>query len=110
MDVFNGYDLVQASLVVSIRRQGGIPKGVDGSPVIPVAADGGGNLFLLSVCPPFAIWKWDHEVGATCDGWLPNGHEALSAVCTGFGAFLAQIVKDWEHFVYGDVNWPYLAG
>jgi hypothetical protein len=109
MDVHNGYDLLPPPLALRIRRQDAIPKAIDAVAVLPIAADGGGNLFLLGVHPPHEVWKWNHEIGAARDGALPSESEALSHVSYGFTAFLQRVVQDWEHFAEGDDAWPFLV-
>jgi hypothetical protein len=110
MDVHNGYEILTPSLGLRIRRQDEIPRRVGTHIVFPVAADGGGNLFLLSFDAPFEVWKWNHETGRATNGSLPLGHQALLKVAIGFAAFLQRVLDDWEHFAAGDDAWPFLVG
>ncbi len=98
MDVYNGYQLLSVSLLRRIRGESETPRTVGASAVLPVGADGGGNLFLLSLRSPFTVWKWNHEVGAADGGRLAENHEALSVVCSGFSEFLFGLSRT-EHFV-----------
>ena len=110
MDIHNGYELLSPSLTIRIRDQDEIPKTIGGSPTLPVGADGGGNLFLLTLRPPHEVWKWNHETGAATNGTLPLAHPSLTPVSFGFVAFLERVLEDWEHFVADDRQWPFLAG
>ena len=84
MDIHNGYQLLSPSLTIRIRDQDDIPKTIGGAPALPVGADGGGNLFLLSLRPPHEVWKWNHETGAATNGTLPLAHTSLTSVAFRF--------------------------
>ncbi len=91
-----------------------VPKAVlredGGVPVVPIAGDGGGNLFLIATRPPFTVWKWDHETGAAQDGALSEGSEALLPVAENFTGFLGRVIEDSRHFLDQDTSWNYLSG
>jgi SMI1/KNR4 family protein SUKH-1 len=101
MDVWNGYWIGGIEWLRRSVACGDFPSAISegGNPdsVIPVATDGGGNAFLLSLGSD-KVWKWNHESG---DATL---------VARGFAAFLARIVEDWEHFLSSDSTWSYLSG
>jgi hypothetical protein len=65
--------------------------------VVPVATDGGGNAFLMSVKDQ-RVWKWNHETGNS------------TTVAHDFASFLQRIADDWEHFLARDSAWHYLSG
>lgn len=98
MDVHNGYDILPPSLSLRIHQEGHVPKQVGSVPVLPVAGDGGGNLFLLGIRAPHSVWLWNHETGMVVE------------VSLGFTAFLQRVLEDWEHFARGTKNWRYLVG
>jgi hypothetical protein len=115
MDMFNGYALLEPPVVVGIMlEQVEVPRRVlrypSPVPILPVAADGGGDLFLLAAEPPFTVWKWNHEIGAAEDGALPEDSPALTPIGGTFTDFLRRVVEDWRHFVSDDREWPYISG
>jgi hypothetical protein len=115
MDMFNGYALLEHTVVLGIMlEQVEVPRRVvrhpRPAPILPVAADGGGNLFLLAAEAPFTVWKWNHEIGAAEDGALPEDSPALTPIGSTFSGFLRRIVEDWRHFVRDDREWPYISG
>ncbi len=65
-------------------------------PVVPAAADGGGNSFLISVLTG-SIWRWDHET------------EGAQLAAADFGSFLRLVVEDWLRFANDDRGWSYLV-
>jgi len=69
--------------------------------VLPIGADGGGNLFLMDRASNAlgAVWKWDHEFQPRFDG---VAREGLSYVAGSFVEFLERVAEDWEHFLAGD--------
>jgi hypothetical protein len=115
MDFFNGYAILEGPVVHGIMsQQDEVPRYVRRSgsevPVVPMAGDGGGNLFLLAAQAPFTVWKWDHETGAADDGILPEESPALAPVAGSFTEFLRRVVEDWRHFMDEDTDWPYISG
>ena len=113
MDFHNGYVMHTPEEVVRHLRQAGTPTRVttaDGAvPVLPVAADGGGNLFLLRLRAPHTVLRWDHELGGTHDT-LPADHAALRPVSDDFGSLLERIRDDWRHFLGpAPASWTYLT-
>jgi hypothetical protein len=115
MDFYNGYAILERTVVQGIMsQQEEVPRYVRRSgsevPVVPMAGDGGGNLFLLAAQPPFTVWKWDHETGAADDGILPEQSRALVPVAGSFTEFLRRVVEDWRHFMDEDTEWPYISG
>jgi hypothetical protein len=101
MTVHNGYRLCGMSDVAKNRQGDGCPPSEiatgDGiERVLTVALDGGGNAFLISPRSG-AVWRWDHETGAT------------ARVAASFTAFLQQVVADWTAYVHGFTTWKYLV-
>jgi len=100
MDVWNGYWVGGVEqLLRSVGRNDFPAKLVEAENdvVVPVATDGGGNAFLMSVNDQ-RVWKWNHETGNS----TPVAHDFVS--------FLGRIADDWEHFIAGDPVWRYLSG
>ena len=101
MDVWNGYWIGGiAELMRSISRgdfPGLVANGDRPVPVVPVATDGGGNAFLLSL-DGRTVWKRDHETAS------------VQSVAAGFMGFLLRVEEDWEHYLRRDYDWQYLAG
>jgi hypothetical protein len=98
MNIHNGYWIgasVTGPLVLaqgpSTATCGAVPV-----PVLPVASDGGGNLFLRPLTMS-SIWRWDHETGVT--------HQ----VADGLAEFLGIVAEDWEHAARGDEARVYLV-
>ena len=100
MNVHNGYWIGGLfELTRSVGRDDfprSIMVGREPHTIIPVATDGGGNAFLLSV-DDGRIWRWDHETGNTTN------------VANSFVAFLRQVAEDWDHAIFNDEDWEYLV-
>jgi len=101
MDIWNGYWIGGVpELTRSIKRYD-YPSTVEenngATPVLPIATDGGGNAFLMSLSDE-TIWKWDHETGN------------VTAVADDFGDFLQHVIEDWEYYLANDDAWDYLSG
>jgi hypothetical protein len=102
MDFQNGYVVHRPEEVIRLSADGGpaaTPKWGDRAiPHIQVAADGGGNLFLLQVGPPHAVLRRDHESGVT------------EPISDSFVSFLERIREDWKHFLSDDPeSWTYIT-
>lgn len=113
MDFHNGYVMHTPEEVVRHVHGAGAPKRVtaagDTIPVLPVAADGGGNQFLLRLRAPHTVLRWDHETGEAHDT-LPADHGSLQPVAADFVSLLERIRDDWRHFLGPDpASWTYLA-
>jgi hypothetical protein len=113
MDFHNGYVLHTPEEVVRRLSEGGLPRQVttaDGAvPVIPVASDGGGNVFLLQVGPPYGVLRWDHETGGGGDA-PASAHDGIQPVADSFASFLERIRDDWRHFLGDDpASWTYIT-
>jgi hypothetical protein len=111
MDFHNGYVIHTPEEVVRVFRQAGAPKRVttaDGAlSVLPVAADGGGNMFLLQLGPPHVVLRWDHEIGEIADD---GAHQSLQPMSDSFASFLERIREDWSHFLGPDpASWTYMT-
>ena len=110
MDVHNGYELF--SPLNSVHGPKRIHVTVDGEsledvPVFPIGGDGGGNLFLMDIGQRNTgrVWKWSHEHPPRQDGVAVEGLELIAA---SFSEFLSRVADDWDHFVDGDTDWPFL--
>lgn len=115
MGFHNGYDFLARPVIQRIMSQHvEVPRAVlrdDGRvSIVPIAGDGGGNLFLMATRPPFTVWKWDHETGAAQDRALSEGSTALLRVAENFTGFLRRVIEDWRHFVDEDTEWNYISG
>jgi hypothetical protein len=113
MDFHNGYVMHTPEEVVRLNRQAGAPKRVataDGPiPVLAVAGDGGGNVFLLQLRVPYTVLRWDHETGEARDA-LPSTHPSLQPICDGFASLLERIREDWRHFLGSEPgSWGYVT-
>ena len=113
MDFHNGYVIHTPEEVVRLFRQAGPPKRVTTSegviPILPVAADGGGNVFLLRLTPPHLVLRWDHEGGAPGDA-VPATHRGFRLISDSFISFLERIRDDWSHFLGPDpASWTYIT-
>ena len=113
MDFQNGYAVHTPEEVVRMFFQGDAPLTVhsaDGPvPVLPVAGDGGGNVFLLKLRTPHVVLRWDHEFGEVNDA-LPPTHPGFREVADGFVSFLERIRDDWSHFLGPDPeSWTYIT-
>ena len=112
MDFHNGYVMHTPEEVVRLLAPSGAPKRVktlDGAlAVLPIASDGGGNVFLLQLRPPNVVLRWDHELGG--EDAVSSGHPALRPVADGFASFLERIRDDWRHFLGPDPgSWNYIT-
>jgi len=114
MDLYNGYALLEHSVVLGILAEGNVPAQVETGhrtvAVLPVGGDGTGNLFLLATELPFRVWKWHHETGPVQEGVMAEDSPGLLPIADGFSQFLRRIVEDWRHFIAGDDQWPYISG
>jgi cell wall assembly regulator SMI1 len=63
--------------------------------VLPIATDGGGNAFLLTIRLG-SVWRWDHETGG------------VACVSSTIADFLGRVAEDWAHNLEGDAAWRYL--
>lgn len=113
MDFHNGYAMHPPELVARMFRDSTAPKRLPAAPaggaLLPVAGDGGGNLFLLGLGATGAVLRWDHESGgARPDDASGNPH--LTLVADGFTAFLERIRDDWRHFLDPESeSWDYIT-
>jgi SMI1-KNR4 cell-wall len=94
MGVHNGYRIGGLHWMSSYRPE--MQPAVESNNLIPVASDGGGNVFLVSRSSGHVL-HWDHET------------RKLAAVANSFADFLARVVSDWEHYVSDERNWKYLV-
>ena len=113
MDFHNGYVIHTPEDVVRLLGQGGAPKQVTTAAgavaVLPVAADGGGNAFLLRLGPPHVVLRWDHEIGETGDA-VPATHHGFKPISDSFVSFLERIREDWSHFLGPNpASWTYIT-
>ena len=113
MDFHNGYAVHTPEEVVRLFREAGAPRQVltdrGAVPVLPVASDGGGNVFLLKLRMPHVVLRWDHEIGET-GAALPPGHPGFREVADGFVVLLERIRADWSHFLGPDPEaWTYIT-
>ena len=100
MSVWNGYWIGDLKKITIPAFRDFFPTTVDGSsgpePTIPIATDGGGNAFLVSLTNG-SVWSWPRETGA------------VSIIARSFKHFLERVVADWEHAIINDGNWKYLV-
>jgi cell wall assembly regulator SMI1 len=100
MDIWNGYWIGDLPRLTSESFRAYFPKTIEGptgpESIIPIATDGGGNAFVLSLRNGHVRF-WNHETGA------------LSVVASSFTHFLERVVADWEHAIKDDGNWKYLV-
>ena len=113
MDFHNGYVVHTPEEVVRLFRAARTPTRVTTAngavPVFPVAADGGGNVFLLQLRPPHFVLRWDHETGEAGDT-VPATHHGFQALSDSFVSFLERIREDWSHFLGPDpASWTYIT-
>jgi hypothetical protein len=113
MDFHNGYVMHTPEEVVRIFHEAGAPQrvatGRGAIPVLPVAGDGGGNLFLLQVRLPHDVLRWDHELGDARDT-VPVTHHSLQPVADSFVSLLERIRDDWSQFLGpGPASWTYIT-
>jgi hypothetical protein len=101
MEVWNGYWVGGLAQLTTNVSRGDFPATVaeenGPSGVMPVATDGGGNAFLMSLRGG-TVWKWNHETGG------------VRAVADNFTGFLQRVLQDWEHYLSDDDTWDYLSG
>ena len=101
MDICNGYWIGGIDQLSRNIARGDFPAliNVNGRqiPVMPIATDGGGNAFLMSIADQ-TVWKWDHET------------RNVRIVSENFPAFIRRILQDFEHWLSGDTKWDYLSG
>lgn len=114
MDFHNSYALHPPELVARLLEGEGPPKYLlaDGrrERVLAVGSDGGGNIFLLEVAPPFRVLKWTHERHTGEEACLPDA-PCLTLISTGFTAFLQRVAADWSRYLRGgDDEWPFISG
>lgn len=95
MSVHNGYWLGDIELLIKLVGQRSLPSVVDGEPTIPIATDGGGNVFLLAAIG--CVWRWDHETNR------------LDFVSESFSAFLERVAEDWDAYVSEKPGWHFLV-
>jgi hypothetical protein len=100
MDIRNGYWIGgPVELSRSLRRHD-FPKTIDiqdrTSRAIPVATDGGGNVFMLAEIDG-SVWRRNHDTAA------------VQHVAQDFVAFLNRVAVDWMHDLEGDERWTYLV-
>lgn len=112
LDFHNGYVMHTPEEVIRLLARSGAPKRVqtlDGAiPVLPIASDGGGNVFLLQLKPPFLVLRWDHELGG--EDAVSSGHQSLRPAADGFASFLDRIRDDWRAFLGPDPgSWTYIT-
>ena len=113
MDLHNGYVMHTPEQVVRLFHQAGAPKRVltaaGAIPVLPVAGDGGGNMFLLQLRPPHVVVRWDHEIGEARDA-VPATHPCFQPISDSFVSLLERIREDWSHFLGSDpASWTYIT-
>jgi hypothetical protein len=100
MQIHNGYWIGGVDNLKRSIIRGDYPATLDedglSMPVVPVATDGGGNAFLLTIGDG-RIWRWDHETGVTF------------AVAGSFAEFLDRVATDWEQVISGNQDWTYLV-
>jgi hypothetical protein len=114
MHFHNGYALFGPEHVGGLLQGEGPPKyllsaGRKGR-VLPIGGDGGGNLFLLEVAPPFRVLKWHHERYSREEACSPDAR-CLSLISEGFTAFLVRVAADWRRYLEGgEDKWPYISG
>jgi hypothetical protein len=95
MSVHNGYQLGGVEWLTSWLEAGVLPRTVADALVAPIAADAGGNGFLLSAGG--RVWRWDHETGG------------LTAVAPSFTEFLERVALDWAAYVAETPGWRFLV-
>ena len=95
MSIHNGYWIGGVEQLALATKRGDFPQLVEGERAIPVATDGGGNAFLLSVRG--CVWRWDHESGK------------VTSVAESFAAFLEHVADDWDAYVSDRADWTFLV-
>ena len=98
MNIHNGYWLGASASGPLVLAQGPSTATCGGVrvAVVPVASDGGGNLFLRPQTMS-SIWHWDHETGIA------------DQVADGLAEFLGLVADDWECAARGDETRAYLV-
>lgn len=113
MDFRNGYAMHTPELVMRMVRDPGAPRrlvaATGADTLLPVAGDGGGNVFLLRLGAATSILRWDHEIGATRLE-VSSDDPSLTIVADSFAAFLERIRDDWRNFLGPDPDaWTYIT-
>jgi cell wall assembly regulator SMI1 len=96
MDVQNGYWLGGTKLLTRSVHRNDFPGFIENNKVVPIATDGGGNVFLLSL-GGYHVWRWRRET-SQCD-----------VVSNSFIEFLLRVASDWEQFASENDHWKYLV-
>ncbi len=92
MSVHNGYWLGGTKWMLETD---GVPQVANGETAIPVACDGGGNVFLIT-CNG-TICRWNHETGE------------VKPVAASFGVFAERVAEDWAAYIDGQPDWRFLV-
>jgi hypothetical protein len=95
MSVHNGYWIGGIPKLIAMAKEVHIPGTSGGRSIIPIATDGGGNVFFLSDAG--SVLRWQHETGE------------LSEVSTSFSTFLERVGADWKAYVSNTPEWRYLV-
>ena len=95
MSIHNGYWIGGVSKMTLLAHEDRIPRAIDDQPVLPIATDGGGNLFFVSGAGH--VYRWWHD-----------SEESLR-VSKSFAAFLQRVAEDWTAFVLDTPGWSYLV-
>lgn len=69
-----------------MRRRGDAPGRIGGTPVLPIATHGGGDMFLIAA--DGRVWRVDHETGAS------------RLVAGSFKHFLDRLPDEWEDYFF----------
>jgi hypothetical protein len=92
MSVHNGYWL---GGIKQLLGADGVPRVANGETAIPVATDGGGNMFLIT--GKGKISRWNHETGE------------IKQVAATFGVFVERVAEDWAAYINGQPDWCFLV-
>ncbi len=92
MSVHNGYWL---GGITQILNGDNVPRVANGQTAIPVATDGGGNMFLLT-CNG-TICRWNHETAES------------QQVAASFGVFVERVAEDWAAYIDERPGWRFLV-
>ena len=95
MSIHNGYWIGGISNLISMAHEDQTPTAIDGQSVMPIATDGGGNVFFLSSTGQ--VFRMCHETKET------------SRCQVTFSEFLERVAKDWKAFVSDEPGWSYLV-
>jgi cell wall assembly regulator SMI1 len=98
MDVWNGYAVHSPAQVQRILAAREVADRYGGEKLVPVASDGGGNLFFMTL-PSGQILKWRQLVSTS----------PFIEVASSFTGFLERMADDWFHFIEDDREWQYMA-